>query len=392
MPDRPLRILHLTLGADAGGLSRYITALGSAMAAQGRQVYAAGDTGAWQWAFDKAPFPYIQIPLKGGLWSFLQSSQHLKRFLRDHPVDVIHTHYRRATLLARRLQRAGCAVAKRSDAPDPARGARRIPILYTVHLSHISLKFPRNLLTDFGDHTHVASPEAQAWVENEAGIDPKNVTLIPHGVDVNRFTIADDETRQDARRALSNELSFALNADDRVAAYVGRLDQFHPKNVEWIVDLAARTRRTIPNAKFLLVGEGPQEPILREMIASLNLTNRIHLTGHRDPLRIYHAADALLLPSAREGFSLVCAEAMSVGVPCLRTRTSGTSQLIAEDVTGRSVAVDRDAFIAAAEDFLSDHAALRTMGRNAATLIREKFTFEQQVSRTLDLYRSLARL
>src|SRR4051812_5148325 len=100
MADRPLRILHLTLGADAGGLSHYIVTLGSAMVAQGHQVFAAGDTGAWQWAFDAAPFPYIQIPLKGGLLSFRKSASTLRRYLRDHPVDVIHTHYRRATLLA----------------------------------------------------------------------------------------------------------------------------------------------------------------------------------------------------------------------------------------------------------------------------------------------------
>src|SRR6059058_1808182 len=103
MPDRPLRILHLTLGADAGGLSRYITTLGAAMVAQGHDVTAAGDTGAWQWAFDQAPFPYIQIPLKGGPLSFWKCVRHLREHLRAHPVDMIHTHYRRATLLARRL-------------------------------------------------------------------------------------------------------------------------------------------------------------------------------------------------------------------------------------------------------------------------------------------------
>src|SRR5437764_6791610 len=111
MPDRPLRILHLTLGADAGGLSRYIVSLGSAMVAQGHQVTAAGDTGAWQWAFDDAPFPYITIPLKGGLFSFWKCVRTLRDHLRDHPVAVTHTHYRRATLLARRLQRGADAKA-----------------------------------------------------------------------------------------------------------------------------------------------------------------------------------------------------------------------------------------------------------------------------------------
>ena len=67
MSDRALRILHLTLGADAGGLSRYITDLSLAMHKLGHQITVAGDTGAWQWLFDSMPFPYLKVPLKGGL-------------------------------------------------------------------------------------------------------------------------------------------------------------------------------------------------------------------------------------------------------------------------------------------------------------------------------------
>jgi glycosyltransferase involved in cell wall biosynthesis len=291
----------------------------------------------------------------------------MKQYLREHPVDIIHTHYRRATMLGRRIR-------------------KRQPILYTLHLSHLSLKFPRNLLTDFGDHAHVASSDARDWLIDDAHVAAEKISLIPHGVDVDRFAVADEQTKLAAREALSRELSFELRADDRVAAYVGRFDQFHPKNVEWIIDLAAATKLPM---KFLLVGEGPQEQILRLMIAQRQLHDRVVLTGHRDPLTVYQAANALLLPSAREGFSLVCAEAMSVGVPVLRTRTSGTSDMIVENVTGRSTPIDRDAFLAAAIDFLADAAALKTMGQNAAKLIREKFRFDQQVARTVELYQRL---
>jgi L-malate glycosyltransferase len=369
MNDRPLRILHLTLGADAGGLSRYITDLSLAMHKLGHQITVAGDTGAWQWLFDSMPFPYVKIPLKGGLLAFRKSVRTMREYLREHPVDLIHTHYRRGTLLGRRLQKLS-----------------NIPILYTVHLSHISLKFPRNLFTDFGDHAHVASVEAKDWLLHDAHVPSERISLIPHGVDVDRFAVADDATKLAARRG------FGLSADDRVALYVGRLDQFHPKHVEWLVELAHVARDKIPNLKLLLVGEGPHEPFLKSQISNLKLQDRVFLTGHRDPLSAYQAADALLLPSAREGFSLVCAEAMSVGVPCLRTRTSGTKSLIVENVTGRSVPVDHDAFLAAAMEFLDDGDALHRMGRAAAAHIRANFRFDQQLSATLDLYRRLVTL
>jgi glycosyltransferase involved in cell wall biosynthesis len=143
----------------------------------------------------------------------------------------------------------------------------------------------------------------------------------------------------------------------------------------------------------LIVGEGPHESQVRKRIAEDGLADRVLLLGHRDPLPIYQAADALLLPSTREGFSLVCAEAMAVGVPVLRTKTSGTAELIQEDVTGRSVPIDHDAFVRGGVDFLSlPDEQLRRMGAAASEHVRRNFTFERQFEQTLALYRTLATL
>ena len=165
----PLRILHILL-PDAGGLSRYVINLSVAMRRLGHDVRVAGDQGALRAMFDEAQIPYIEIPLKGGPIALLKSASILKRHLREHPVDLFHTHYRRATLLARRLQ------TNRSP-----------PILYTLHLSHISLAGVRRWLSDFGDKAHIASEDARKWVIDEAHVKPENVTLIPHGIEVARF-------------------------------------------------------------------------------------------------------------------------------------------------------------------------------------------------------------
>lgn len=364
----PLRILHLTLAADAGGLSRYIIDLGNAMIDRGHEVTVAGDTGAWQWAFDESKLKYLKIPLKGGLLSFLKCVNTLRAFVRENPVDVIHTHYRRATLLGRRIQ-------------SRASTGQRAPLMYTVHLSHISLRFPRNLLSDFGDVAHVAAPEARDWLLEDAHLNEDGIALIPHGIAVEKFPLRDAPTLIAARHSLN------LKDDDAVAIYVGRLDW--PKNEEWMIDLADAARFKIPKLKILLVGEGPHEPQLREEIARRNLADRVFLLGHRDPLACYQAADLLCLPSQREGFSFVCAEAMSVGVPILRTRTAGTMQLVQENETGRSVEIERPAFISTAIEMLSDRANLRRMGVNASHLIREHFTFERQVDETIGLYHQL---
>jgi UDP-glucose:(heptosyl)LPS alpha-1,3-glucosyltransferase len=126
-------------------------------------------------------------------------------------------------------------------------------------------------------------------------------------------------------------------------------------------------------------------------VRARNLAERVIPLGERpDPLPVYQASDALLLPSMREGFSLVTAEAMSVGVPVCRTRTAGSAELIVEGATGRTTDIDRDAFVRGATEFLSDPAGLRRMSGTAAAHVRERFTFDRQLHQTIELYYRLA--
>ncbi len=365
MSSCPLRILHLTAGSDAGGLSRYIYDLCLAMQSAGHQVAVAGQRGDWHHLFESAPFPWIDAPLKSGPLGLRRAANLLSAHLRDHPVDILHAHYRRCTLVARKLQHD-----------------RRPPLLYTLHLSHIPMGFFRRRFTDFGDHTHVPAAAARQWLIDATGVEPQRITAIPHGIDPQQFPLADSQTKIQAKSDLG------LSPTDIVAAYVGRLDT--PKNELWLLNLAVASRSRIPNLKLLIAGAGPHEMMIGRHIHRRGLSDRVTLLGQRDPLPIYQAADALLLPSAREGFSLVCAEAMSVGVPVLRTRTAGTEELILENQTGRSVPIDHNAFVAGAIEFLCDPAALRRMGAAAANHIRANFTFDRQLRDTIALYYSLA--
>ncbi len=368
-PDNcpPLRVLHLTAGSDAGGLSRYIFDLSFAMHAKGHNVTVAGQKGAWHWLFETAPFPWIDVPLKGGVFSLRKSARVLSQWIDQHPIDILHVHYRKCALVGRQIQKR-----------------HAVPMLYTLHLSDIKVGWPWKRFSDFGDHTHVASKEAREWLVREANVPQPLISVLPHGVDPRRFPIANAETKIAAKEALG------LKSTDLVAAYVGRMDS--PKNEEWMLDIAEQSSDRLPQLKVIMVGEGPHEIALRRQVNQRNLQNRVVLLGHRDPMPIYHAADAVLLPSAREGFSLVCDEAMSTGIPVLRTRTAGTDALVVENATGRSVAIDHDAFVSASIEFLSDREGLERMGKLAAKHVHSHFSFDRQLRDTIDLYRSLVRL
>jgi glycosyltransferase involved in cell wall biosynthesis len=365
--DRPLRILHLTAGSDAGGLSRYIFDMCFAMHALGHQVAVAGQHGAWHWLFETAPFPWIEAPMKGGPFALRKCAKIITSWVDEHPIDLLHVHYRRCTLVGRQIQKT-----------------HSVPMLYTLHLSNLRLTWPFSMLSDFGDHTHVASKESRQWLVEQAKVPQQLISVLPHGVDPLRFPIAKETTKAAAKEALG------IKPTDVVAAYVGRFDS--PKNEGWMLDLAAESRQQLPNLKVIMVGEGPHEAMLRRRISRQNLQDRVVLLSHRDPMPIYHAADALLLPSWREGFSLVCAEAMSTGIPVLRTRTAGTDALVVENATGRSVPIDHKAFISGAIEFLSDPASLKRMGSLAALHVHQHFTFDRQLKDTIDMYRSLIQL
>ena len=362
--QRRLRVLHLTAGSDAGGASRYLFDLCRAMQRAGHEVTIAGARGAWHDLFDGAAFDWLELPLKGGPIALWRSAKVLRRAAAARRWDLIHCHYRKAALVGRRVA-----------------GALDLPLLFTLHLTGIPWSWWHRRLTDFGDHTHVPSQAGRRWLIDQGRLPAERITVIPHGVDAEAFPLADAATQRAARAALD------VPVDATVAAYVGRFDV--PKQVDWMLDLAAAARRQLPGLVVLLAGEGPHEQQLRRRIAAEDLTPQVRMLPYGDPLPVYRCADALLLPSALEGFSLVCLEAMSVGRAVLRTRTAGTDETIIEGVTGKSVAVERGAFIEAAIGFLADRGALATMGAAAADHARRQLSFDRRLEQTMALYRRL---
>lgn len=361
---QPLRILHLTSASETGGLSRYLLDLCGGLKQRGHHAAIAGERGGWHDRFVESRIPWINLPLRGGPLVLRQAAKDLSQYLASHPVDVLHAHYRKASLVARWAARGG-----------------RPPILYTVHLSGIPLGGPWRWLSDFGDQTHAPSQGARRWLLEKAKVPDERITVIPHGVEISRFPQRDEAAQSAARHALR------LSQTATVAAFAGRLD--FPKNADWMIDLAEQSRSLLHDLQIILAGDGPDAEELRRIIRHKNLVSRLRMLGERDVLPVYQAADALLLPSLREGFGLVCAEAMCVGVPVLRTRTSGTEELIVEGVTGRSVPINRKSFVAAAIEFLSDRPALATQGRAAAEYVRRNFTLDRQIDATIELYRRM---
>jgi glycosyltransferase involved in cell wall biosynthesis len=156
------------------------------------------------------------------------------------------------------------------------------------------------------------------------------LTVIPNGFDVERFR-PDDEARTSLRRE--------IGVSDGVPL-VGIVGRFDPqKDYETFLDAAARLRRVVPEAQFLLCGAGleAENPVLHRWVRERDLEAHCRMLGlRRDVPRVQAALDVGVSSSAfGEGFSNAIAEAMSCAVPCAVTNIGDSALIVAE--TGQVV-------------------------------------------------------
>jgi len=134
-------------------------------------------------------------------------------------------------------------------------------------------------------------------------------STIPMGIDLEPFERTVDHLQ------VRQELGIAPDAI--VVGHVGRF--MAPKNHSLLVDIAHELVKLAPNAKFLLVGEGPLRRTIELKVSSLGLARNFIFAGVRSdvPRLMKGAMDVFLFPSRYEGLGLVVLEAQAAGLPCV---------------------------------------------------------------------------
>jgi glycosyltransferase involved in cell wall biosynthesis len=185
--------------------------------------------------------------------------------------------------------------------------------------------------------------------------------------------------------ALRAELS--LGPDTVVVVFVGRLTQI--KRAERYVELAKSTIEELPDAVFLVVGDGPDRESLETAAASLG--SRVRFLGWRgDIASVYAAADIATLTSDNEGMPVALIEASMQGVPSVSTDVGSVRQVVEDSVTGYVVA-DMDAL---REKFLllaHDRRMRVEFGVSAQQRARRLFSEKRLAKDIESLYEAVAR-
>jgi glycosyltransferase involved in cell wall biosynthesis len=174
------------------------------------------------------------------------------------------------------------------------------------------------------------------------------------------------------------------------AVFVGRLAP--EKGLDTLIDAWPSVRVEYPEARLILIGEGPERPSLEARARALGLTlgpgQAVELPGTSpDATAALREADLFVLPSREEGMSIALLEAMALGVPLVASSIPGNLRLITDFKHGRlAPPIDPEALarviIAQWDDF--DRAI--DMSRAARDRVEREFSIQAMARAHLELF------
>jgi glycosyltransferase involved in cell wall biosynthesis len=217
----------------------------------------------------------------------------------------------------------------------------------------------------------VADEHARHLIEVEH-LPADRVRMIPNGVDVEVFSpLPVDET-------FLRELG--LRPGDPIVSIVAALRP--EKNHAMFLRAAVIVRRSVPTARFLIVGDGPERAELETLAAQLDLTDAVYFLGCRgDVPKILSASDVFALTSHVEASPVSILEAMACGCPVVSTRVGSVAESVRDGETGYLVEPDdTDAMASRLVEILGDRELTRRLGRAGRQHVRATSSLEQMVA------------
>ncbi len=376
-PGRPMRVRHFIDGSGGGAMTQVLDIASG---------FRSGEVVAEILFFTRGPaveearrrgIATLVLPRGKSRLLFLRK---LRRFLRDNPCDILHTHTINGNFFGRIAGRLA-----------------RVPVLLTTVHSHIIDELKGQKRPSLTDYLRYGIDLALArWCRvlvtvTEAirrrlighGQPGERIRTIANAVDVSRF-----RANAEAAAAVRRELGIA-----RDAVVVGTVGRMVPlKNHDVFLRAAALLRERVGGARFLIVGDGPEMQSNRDLARELALDDAVVFTGWRaDIERIMPALDILVMCSRVEGLNVTILEAMACSKPVVGTDVLGIRELVSDGEDGLLVPVDDPrALSSAVEELAIDRGKAARMGARGRLKVERGYSVERLVEAYGRLYRELA--
>ena len=201
----------------------------------------------------------------------------------------------------------------------------------------------------------------------QAGVPGKKITVIPLGIDIDKFTKHKKEKKGDYFTYL----------------FAGNLKL--SKGVDILLDAFSKVE--VPNKRLTIIGAmGDAAPLLKKRLSKVIVKK--HMPQEK-LLEEYHDADIFVLPSRLDGFGFVVAEAMSTATPVIVSSHVGAKDLVEDDINGWVFeSGNSDALTAAMQKAFDDRNNLGLMGGNARKTV-SRYTWETYRENIRNFYSGL---
>lgn len=375
-PSAP-KVLHVTT-SDAS-LELLLRPQLEAFQAAGYEVVTASAPGPYVASLEAAGIRHI--PLEHATRSMdlgrdLAMFPELYRMFRRERPDIVHTHNPKPGWFGR----------------IAARTARVPVVMNTVHGLYATESDPRpkrlvvygleRFASMFSDLELVQNPE-DVEVLRKLRVPTSKVRTLGNGVDLERFTVAPRERREQARAALG------LSPDHVAVGVVGRL--VWEKGLREIFEVARRLPTRVESARVIIAG--PLDPEKADGLSAPDLEaiakeTGVEFIGERaDIEQVYDALDIYVLASHREGFPRSAMEAAACGLPVIASRIRGCRQVVDHGSTGLLFTMGK---VGELTDAICELAGAqeqrRRMGRAARRKAEAEFDQQAIIAVTLGAY------
>jgi glycosyltransferase involved in cell wall biosynthesis len=213
------------------------------------------------------------------------------------------------------------------------------------------------------------------------GVPAARTVTVHEGIDLERVAMAPPANLHE-QLFLPHQAPIVGN----VAALVPHKGQRH------LIEAAALVVRKVPDARFVIAGEGELRPTLERQIREHRLEKHVLLAGFRpDVLSLHKAFDIFVMSSITEGLGTSLLDAMAAGKPIVATATGGIPEVVVDGDTGILVPARNDAALAdAIVRLLKDPALRERMGKAGRARAGQRFSAERMLKETLRVYQRVA--
>jgi glycosyltransferase involved in cell wall biosynthesis len=296
-------------------------------------------------------------------------------FLRKKRYHIVHTHNSKAGFVGR-------LAAKITGIPV---------IIHTVHgfAFHDQEPVWRQLLfrnlEKFASHMcdkmiFISQPLVDWALREKIVLRRDKIAKVYSGIDLERFSPATEEEKNSVRE------KWNIRHDDAVIGIVSKL--WEGKGHEILIRAFKEVKKDINRARLIIVGEGPLDNMLHDLVDSLGLSDSVLFTGFQmDVAAIISSFDVAVLPSYFEGMGRVLLEAMAMEKPVVASRVGGIPDLVKDNVNGLLITPgDVKGLADALKKLLNDKGLANIMGRDGRKGISDKFSADAMIRSISNIY------